>query len=170
MMGGMGGMVKGANSGGDVRSAAGGRGMMGGMAGAGMGGMGAPGGTGAVSRKDMKFLTRTDFLLQFVWIPVKPGSLPQNPEELKTKLDDEAKKLAEAEKAYAGDTSTAKLEETIEAESLKKSKAVDAAFDKAIGGANAQGVPGNVPPAAGLPGNVPPPAGTPPKSAVPPSK
>ena len=48
-------------------------------------------------------LTRTDFLLQFVWVPVKPEIVPKTPEELKTKLEEEAKKLAEAEKAYAGE-------------------------------------------------------------------
>ena len=48
-----------------------------------------------------------------------------------------AKKLTDAEKEYAPDTATAKLEETIEAESLKKSKALDSALEKAVGGPNA---------------------------------
>jgi type IV pilus assembly protein PilM len=140
-------------------------------------GTGMPGGgaigsaAGAVSKKDLKYLTRTDFLLQFVWIPVKPESLPKTPEELKAKLDDEAKKLSEAEKAYAGESGSAKLEEAIEAESLKKSKAIDSVIEKAAPGANAPGgggPGGNVPPAGGLPG-VAPAAGagaSPPKGAA----
>ncbi len=131
-----------------------GRGMMGGgMMGGGMMGGGGGGTAGAVTKKDMRLLTRTDFLLQFVWIPVKPESLPQTPEELKTKLEDEAKKLSEAEKAYATEPTSAKLEETIEAESLKKSKAFESALEKATG-ANAPGAPGTPGsvPAAGLPG------------------
>jgi type IV pilus assembly protein PilM len=158
MGGGMGGQVNmgsGAGSGmmRDMNASMG-RGTMG----AGMGGGGAIGGTpGAVSKKDLKLLTRTDFLLQFVWIPVKPESLPKTPEELKTKLDDEAKKLSEAEKAYAGESGSTKLEEAIEAESLKKSKAIDSAIEKAAPGANAPGgAPGgNIPPAGGLPGVAP---------------
>ena len=78
----------------------------------------------------MTFLTRTDFLLQFVWVPVKPDNQPKTAEDLKAKLEEIANKLTEAEKAYAGDTSTAKLEETIEAESLKKSKALDSRSTK----------------------------------------
>ena len=125
--------------------------MGGGMMGGGM--MGSmPGAGGGVSKKDQRLLTRTDFLLQFVWIPPKAGSLPTDPEELKKKLADEEKKLADAEKAYAGDTSTAKLEETLTAESLKKSQALDTALDKALngpggGGAAAGGLP--APAAAG---------------------
>ena len=83
-------------------------------------------------RRTMKNLTRTDFLLQFVWEPVKPEAQPKTPEELKTKLEEIAKKLSEAEKEYTPDTATAKLEEAIEAESLKKSKALDSAIDKAL--------------------------------------
>ena len=44
---------------------------------------------GGVSKKDLKISTRTDFLLQFVWVPVKPDAQPKTPEELKTKLEDE---------------------------------------------------------------------------------
>jgi type IV pilus assembly protein PilM len=114
-------------------------------------------------------LTRTDFLLQFVWVPAKPGALPQTPEELKTKLADEEKKLTEAEKAYAADTPTAKLEEAIEAESMKKSQQFDSALDKALTGANAPGAGGNIPAALTKPGLGPPPAATP-KGAGPASK
>jgi type IV pilus assembly protein PilM len=157
MMGSAGGMGK--TAGGGMMGAM--RGMMSGM-GAGMMGNASAG----VAKKDLKLLTRTDFLLQFVWIP-KPGSLPTTPEELKTKLEDEAKKLAEAEKAYAPDTGAAKLEETLEAESLKKSKAIDSALERALGGPNGQGAAGSAA-GSGLPGvGVPPGGGAPPKSGVP---
>jgi type IV pilus assembly protein PilM len=132
-----------------------GGGMMGGMMG------NAP---GAVSKKDYKMLTRTDFLLQFVWVPVLPDAQPKTPEELKTKLEEIATKLNEAEKAYTADAS-GKLEEQIEAESLKKSKALDSALDKAFGGANAGA---NAAPQAGGGPNIPaPPAGVAPNAAAP---
>ncbi len=44
----------------------------------------------AEAKKNLKYLTRTDFLLQFVWMPVKPEAQPKTPEELKTKLEEEA--------------------------------------------------------------------------------
>jgi type IV pilus assembly protein PilM len=144
------------------------RGMGEGMRGMGMGtAMGMPGATGKDANKDVKYLTRTDFLLQFVWVPVTPDAQPKTPEELKTRLEDIVKKLSEAEKAYTPDTSTAKLEETIEAESLKKSKALDSAVEKALGGtAPATGAP----PAAGGVNLGAPPAGVGPKAGNPPSK
>lgn len=180
MMGGqMGGMMSMASqsrmmgrggSGGDMQSMmkgmGAGRGMMGGEMGNAMGGL-AGAGPGAVSKKDLKMLTRTDFLLQFVWVPVKPEAQPKTPEELKTKLEDIAKTLTEAEKDYTADVSTAKLEEAIEAESRKKSQALDSALDKAFKGAPAAG---GAAPAAGGPNLPPPPAGVAPKAAGPASK
>jgi type IV pilus assembly protein PilM len=148
-------------AGGDMQSMM--RGMGGGMMGGGMG-VGAP---GAVSKKDLKMLTRTDFLLQFVWVPVTPEAEPKTTEELKTRLTDIANKLTEAEKTYTADVSTAKLEEAIEAQSLKKSQALDSALDKAFKGAPA---PGAAPPAGGGPSLPPPPAGVAPKAASPASK
>ena len=83
-------------------------------------------------------LTRTDFLLQFVWKPAKPEDCRKLPKK-KRKLADEEKKLTEAEKTNAGDTVTAKLEETIEAESLRKSEQLDSQLDKAFNGPGAAG-------------------------------
>ena len=142
-----------------------GRGMMGGgMMGGGMMGGGAMGNSkDGITKKDLKTLTRTDFLLQFVWVPVKPENQPKTPEELKTKLDEITTKLAEAEKAYAVDTSSETLEKKIEAESLKKSKqALDSALDKA---ATAAARPRGTAPAVVPGGNVAPPAGAAPKGA-----
>ena len=111
-----------------------GGGMMGGgmMGGGMMGGMPGSAAAAAAAKKDVQYLTRTDFLLQFVWIPPKPGSLPKDPEELKKRLEEEDKKLADAEKAYAPDVSTAKIEETLEEESRKKSQALDSAPPEGI--------------------------------------
>ncbi len=150
-------------SGNNVSKNTGGGGMMGmmsGMMGASGGGynMGMGKGSDAISKKDIDYLTRTDFLLQFVWVPPKPGDQPETPEAHAEKLKAEAGKLTEAEKTYAADTSTAKLEATIEAESLKKSQAVDSEISKALGGASGQGTtPGlpNPPGAAATPGAVP---------------
>jgi type IV pilus assembly protein PilM len=148
----------------------GGAGMMGGGMGNAMGGGGLGAGVpGAVSKKDVKWLTRTDFLLQFVWVPVRPEAQPKTPEELKTKLEEIAKKLSDAEKAYTADTSTAKLEEAIEAESKKKSQALDSALEKAFKGAAGGAA---APPASGGPDIPAPPAGVgaAPKAATPASK
>ena len=141
-----------------------GRGMMGGgMMGGGMMGGAMGNSKDGITKKDLKTLTRTDFLLQFVWVPVKPENQPKTPEELKAKLDEIKTKLDEALKAYAVDTSSEKLEEKIEAESLKKSKAFDSGLEKALSGPSAI-APGTGP--AAVPGgNVVPPAGATPKGA-----
>ena len=81
--------------------------------------------------KKLKKLTRTDFLLQFVWIPVKPADQPQTKEDLDAKLTAELAKLQGAEKTYTPDTSE-KMEEQIEAKSLQTSQAVDAAFSETV--------------------------------------
>jgi type IV pilus assembly protein PilM len=133
---------------------------------------------GADAKKDVKFLTRTDFLLQFVWIPTKLGDQPPTKEELEAQLKAEADKVAEAEKNFQADTST-KLEEAIEADSLKKSQAIDSALSKAMRTEPSSGIPGvpGAAPSSGAPGFAPAPAGVPPivppgapKGANPPSK
>jgi hypothetical protein len=154
-----GGMMAGMRGMGDMRGMGMGMGTMGGYGGA---------AAGAPSKKDYKMLTRTDFLLQFVWVRVKPEAQPKTPEELKAKLEEIVKKLSEAEKTYTPDTATAKLEEAIEAESLKKSKALDSAIEKAIGGPNPAGAV--APPPGGGPNISAPPAGVGPKGSNPPSK
>ena len=140
-----------------------------------MGRAGMYGNMGKVSeaelRKNMRTLVRTDFLLQFVYVPVKPETLPKDEAGLKLMLDAEAAKLAEAEKDYE-DVSGAptRMEEAIEAQSLKKSQEIDSAMTKALdtvpagapgasgapGAAAVPGTPGFGAPAAGAPPAAPP--------------
>jgi type IV pilus assembly protein PilM len=163
MMGGSGGAMMGGSG---MR---GGRGMMGGMMG--MEGMmsrmqgppGMMGGAGALSakeaKKQLKMLTRTDFLLQFVWQPLKPEERPKTADELKTKVEEFRKNMLDAEKNHPAVTMP-KVEE-IEAASLRQSEALNAAVTKAFtpatgaGGAGAGAAGG---PAA-APSSVAPPAG-----------
>jgi type IV pilus assembly protein PilM len=189
LMGGMGAMnafmgaMKGRGGAGGMSEMMGGR--MGGMMGA-MGGMGMMGGgmsraADTEAKKKLKTLTRTDFLLQFVWQPVKPSDQPPTKEELEAKIQDEIKHLADAEKDYTADTST-KTEEAIEASSLQKSQAVDSALKSveaalkkaappaaagAPGAAAAPGAPGVAPPSAGAAPAAPAPAPAPPAAAKP---
>ena len=91
-----------------------------------MGGMGM---NNADSKKNLTTLTRTDFLIQFVWSP-KPDEIPKDPEELKTKLEELRTQLVEAEK---GSVVTVPVDEkAIEDASLKQSKAVDADMQQAV--------------------------------------
>jgi type IV pilus assembly protein PilM len=104
---------------------------------AGMGMMGNMKGAAADKEKEkLKTLTRTDFLLQFVWIPVKPENQPKNDEERKTKLEEIAKQLTDAKKDFVPE-SPSKVEEAIQADSLKKSQAIDSAITKGSGVPNA---------------------------------
>ena len=96
-------------------------GMMGSM-------MGARGMNGTDAKKNVTTLTRTDFLIQFVWSP-KPDEIPKDPEELKTKLEEMRTQLFEAQK---GAVVTLPDEKTIEAASLKQSKALDSALQQAV--------------------------------------
>jgi type IV pilus assembly protein PilM len=141
-----------------------------GMAGAmgmGMGQMGVFGAgnkaADAEAKRKRKILTRTDFLLQFVWQPAKAEDQPKTKDELEVKLKAEAEKLKDAEKNFAAE-STTKAEEAIEAASLQKSQAVDSAIKKAVSGANAGGVtaPPGAPTEPGPPG-----LGNPPPGAAP---
>ena len=119
-----------------------GGGMMGGMQGA-MNKFGS-----GKEKEKLKTLTRTDFLLQFVWVPVEPKNLPKTPEERKIKLDEIAKQLSDAKKDFTPESPN-KVEEALEADSLKKSEAIDSAISKAMGPANAAG---GTQPTPGTPG------------------
>ena len=121
---GMGSMMKGmGNRGGGMMgagmAAAGmGRGRMGEMMGDRMGRMGAMQGgamSAAEAKKQLKTLTRTDFLLQFVWKPVERDELPKTEEEEKTRLKELVDKMKEAEKDHPAVTMP--KEEDIEAAS-----------------------------------------------------
>jgi len=150
--------------------------MMGGRMSMGMGMGGSNKKAEADAKKNVKYLTRTDFLLQFVWVPVKKADQPGTKEDLDAKLQAEVTKLNDAEKNYTAD-STTKLEEQIEAASIQRSKAIDSALSKALTVTNPGGVPGapGAPVVPGTPGFGPAPAGAAPaapaaaKGAQPPS-
>jgi type IV pilus assembly protein PilM len=145
-------------------------GMGGGMMGGGMGmpgmdprmmgmmggGMGMPGATSKEEEKKLVKLTRTDFLIQFVWVPKKPDELPKTKEEFKAKYDEEAKKLVEAQK---GQTEVRIDEAGLEKVSLEETKRVESALAKPAG---APGAPAGAPPTPAAPGA--PPAGPPGKT------
>jgi type IV pilus assembly protein PilM len=133
-------------------------GMMGGMAMGRMGG-GFMGTSTAAAKKDLKTLTRTDFLLQFAWKPPKPEDLPKTEDDEKNKIKDFVDKMKEAEKNNPAVTMP-KVEE-IQAASLKKSEEIDSQIQKALTPVGAPGTPGFAAPPAG--------AGTPgaPAGAVP---
>jgi type IV pilus assembly protein PilM len=165
MMGGMGGMKGGGRGGMGGSGGMPGSGMMGGMPGGGMmrgmGGM--MGGTMTDTEKkiQLKTLTRTDFLLQFVWKPPKQEELPKTEEDQKKSLDELVAKMTEAQKNNPAVTMP-KLEE-IQAVSLKKSEEVDSQLQKALTPAGgAPGTPGFGPAAPGAgpanPGGATPPA------------
>ena len=97
----------------------------------------------AEAKKKIKTLTRTDFLIQFLWKPVDPEPLPEDPEERKAKLEEQAAKvkadvkdwidkMTEAEKEK--DSSAVKIPsaDEIEAASKAKTKELESAIDKAM--------------------------------------
>jgi type IV pilus assembly protein PilM len=107
----------------------------------------------------MKTLTRTDFLIQFVW-QYKADEIPKTDEERQEKLKTILTAFADAEKKYpANKVAPEDLQKELDAASRKKSEQIDAKISAAgAGTAPASGpggaVPGVVPPA----GNVPAPA------------
>ncbi len=146
--------------------AMGGRGMMargnGGMGGSSMmggemmnrmrGGMGGgmmPGRlSDADAKKQLKTLTRTDFLLQFVWQPVKLEDLPKTEEARAAKIKELVDKITEVEKNHPAVTMP-KVED-IQAASLKKSEEIDSQLQKALTPGAAPGTPGFGAPPAGV--------------------
>lgn len=119
-----------------------GAGMMEGMMGMGMG-MRSP--LGADAKKKLRTLTRTDFLIQFVWQPEQPEEAEEAPEtaedrqslvqERAEKMKEIFDKMREAEKSNAA--ITVPTEEEIEKASAAKSEEVEKAISDALGGAAA---------------------------------
>ncbi len=142
--------------------------MQGGM---GSGGMGV---ADADAKKNMKLLTRTDFLIQFLWKPTPAEELPDDPEQRKAKLEEQTTKVkdlfdkmnkAEAEKNSSA--ITIPTAEEIEKASKQKTSELEAAITKALSPEPSAGAPEHQPrerlahqggPAA--PGAPTPPAGT----------
>jgi type IV pilus assembly protein PilM len=128
----------------------------------GMGGVSGMGGANDLKKKEIT-LTRTDFLLQFVWFPVKAEEkLKPGSEEEKTKLDEVRKQLVEAQ----GKGSEVVIKESdIETASLNQSKAIDSELTKALSAAT-KGQPASATPGPGPgpgPGAGAPALATPPK-------
>jgi type IV pilus assembly protein PilM len=153
------------------------RGGMGGMDGmrAGMMGMrmmGMPGmqGNDAEMKKQLKLLTRTDFLIQFVWKPVKAEERPKNPEERNERLKSLLADLKKAEEKNPA-VRAEDIERQLESASRKKSDQLDSQITNAVGaGGGAAPGAGGAPAAAGAPA-MPVPGGggtpVPPGGAVP---
>jgi type IV pilus assembly protein PilM len=160
--GGMGGGMMGTMMGGGGGRGEGMAGMMAGMAGR-RGGM--PAASAAEERAKLRILTRTDFLLQFVWQPVPSDQQPQSDEDREAKLKEIVDKMKEAEKNNPAVTMP-KLED-IEAASLKASQQVDSALSKGAAGGAANANAGGAPVTPGLGTPAPAPAATP-KAATPP--
>ena len=94
------------------------------------------------------YLTRTDFLIQFVWQPPKPGEL-NTPEQVQEKIKEMAKQMTDEEvKAKSAVVVTPK-EQEIEAVSAKQSQEAINALNKAAGPAAPGAMP--TPPATGAP-------------------
>jgi type IV pilus assembly protein PilM len=127
-----------------------------------MGMMGPAGKADEDAKKNLKTLTRTDFLLQFVWQPPKPEEVPKTPEERDAKIKDWSDKMTEAQKNNPA--VTIPKGEEIEAASREKSKQVDSAISNALGGGAAGAAPG-AQPGAGTPGFAPQPGVAPPAAA-----
>ncbi|HZW30381.1 MAG TPA: type IV pilus assembly protein PilM [Isosphaeraceae bacterium] len=156
MRGGMGGGGGGPMGGMGMMGMAGMRGMMGQMM-----GMGGPMLNDAEAKKKITTLTRTDFLLQFVWKPQTeepPKTDEERQERLKQreeKVKEMLTKMQEEEKNNPAVKLSPQLERDLEAASRKKSEQIDSAVSKAIGamgaGAGPAGAPGAAAPAAGAP-------------------
>ena len=162
-MRGMGGGPGGA--GGGMQGMQGMRGMMAGMAGN-MGMYGAGGASQADLKKQLKTLSRTDFLIQLVWQPLPPDQRPKTDEERAEMLKKKADELTEAEKNNpAVKVSMADMQKELDAASRKKSEQLDTQVQSALGAATGQpGAPGA--PGAAVPGG-PVPAGNAPGGAAP---
>ncbi len=126
----------------------------------GMGGMtgmpGMAGGQGADLKKQLKTLTRTDFLLQFVWKPPIAETRPKTDEDRIKAVKDFREQLVKAEeKNPAVRTIKEDTEKQLEASSLKKSEQLESQMTKALGATpGAPGAAGMAPavPGAAMPG------------------
>ena len=146
-----------------------------------MGGAGMAGGVNTEAKKNIKTLTRTDFLIQFLWKPTPAEELPEDPEQRKAKLEEQAakakdmfEKMNQAESQKNSSAVTIPSAEEIEKASRQKTSELETAITKALhtlatpapdaaaGAAVAPGAaPLGVPAAPGVP--TPPGAATPPR-------
>jgi len=135
---------------------------------------------GAEAKKLIKTLTRTDFLIQFLWKPTPAEELPEDPEQRKAKLEEQAakakdmfEKMNQAESQKNSSAVTIPSAEEIEKASRQKTSELEAAITKAVttlaspaadAAAGAAVAPGAVPPGVPAAPGVP----TPPGAAKPP--
>jgi type IV pilus assembly protein PilM len=156
-----GGMGRGGMGGGGMGR--GGRGMMG------MEGGFGPTMTDAEAKKKIKTLSRTDFLIQFVWQPTPLDDASkteeERKEERKTALAKIREEMTQAEKNNPA--VTIPKEEEIDAVSRKASQVIDSAINNALGAPAAPGAAAGAGAAPLTPGAVMPPgaAPTPPPAA-----
>ncbi|HKM56940.1 MAG TPA: hypothetical protein VJY33_26275, partial [Isosphaeraceae bacterium] len=127
---------------------------------------GTPSGAAAEAMKSIKTLTRTDFLIQFVWKPEAIEPLPDDPEQRKAKIKELVEKFKEAENQKSNAVVTIPSAEEIEKASKQQTSELEAAIQKALstianpapegtmgtgstpaaGGGATPGVPATVPP------------------------
>ena len=125
------------------------------------GGAGGMGGSNAKKNNPVVTLTRTDFLIQFVWQPPTPDKPSKPIEEIRKALKDAEDDPKNLEAIRAFDSS--KIEEKLQEVSKKGSEAV-------ISKANAAEKAASQPPLPGvLPGNLPVPPGSPAGGPTPPA-
>jgi type IV pilus assembly protein PilM len=143
-------------------------GMMAGMMGGRGGMMGGMGGMDPDAQKKLVKLTRTDFLIQFLWKPAEPTPAPTTEEEQKAQIEKrvaDAKeifdKMKEAEKNNP--VVTVPKDDEIEKLSSKKTADLENAINNALGGAGGAGGAGQAPAAGALPKGAPAPAPEAPK-------
>ena len=107
----------------------------------------------AEAKKKIKTLTRTDFLIQFLWKPVAAEALPEDPEERKAKLEEQDEKvkqdvkdwidkMTEAEKQKENAAVKVPSMEEIEAASKQKTSELDSAIEKAVNQSATPAAPG----------------------------
>ena len=96
-------------------------------------------GADAEAKKNIKTLTRTDFLIQFLWKPTPPRTLPEDPEQRKAKVDEQTAKvkelldkMKEAESQKNNSAVTIPSAEEIEKASKQKTSELEAAIKKAL--------------------------------------
>jgi len=151
--------------------------MMGGsmMGGSMMGGAGMAGGVNTEAKKNIKTLTRTDFLIQFLWKPTPAEELPEDPEQRKAKLEEQAakakemhEKMAQAEGQKNSSAVTIPSAEEIEKASRQKTSELEAAITKAMTTLTAP-APNAAASAAGAPGAATPGVPAPPGVSTPPA-
>ncbi len=112
------------------------------------------GGAQADLKKLEKTLTRTDFLIQFVWQPKTEAERPKTDEERATKLKEIVAALTEAEKNNpAVKVSKEDMEKELDAVSRQKSEQIEAQIGAiGAGGGQPGAAPGGPAPAANAPG------------------